>query len=222
MFDQYYDTVAAAETSMENFSLNDNDLALWSGRYRQMIKDTGVIKDGEFFDGGEKNPDIGVGLDGKFNKFEYCNIMYQLYKYLYDSTKQNLYSVRQEDIVFVENMTYMLDRYVSSTEKHIEGRKTTDNSVMDLEPQDMAEWKNIYYPYLSKSRLVRDGSFFGDDLKTPNLGIGADGAFSGRELLHFLFECYRFLLFNRPWSKHAASMQNVADMQAETVQEGWI
>ena len=60
---------------------------------------------------------------------------------------------------------------------------------MKLVSEDMSLWKQMYYPrlVLSGPRLL-DDKFFGSN--NTNLGIGADGEFSGYELFQFLYRLY--------------------------------
>ncbi len=205
MFDRYYDKIK--NTSENNgklvyFSLNNDDMKLWKENYQKLLKEEGIT-DGGFFKDGDKNPNIGVGDDGVFNKFEYCNIMYQLFKYLYINPETMLLTgVRTQDIDNVSAYVSLLEKYVDK----IEGRSPTDNKVISLDGEDMTLWTEKYYPYISKTNIVADGSFWGDNLAEPNYGIGKDGKFSGRELLHFLFQCYKFMLFNKPWERTAENL----------------
>lgn len=195
MFDRhYYDKIKNTKDQNAYFDLTDEDKKLWTESYRDLLKAEG-IPDGEFFKGSDLNPNVGIGADGNFNKFEYCNIMYQLFRYLVKGKDILVEGVREKDVENVYDYLNSLDKYVD----RIKGCSPKDNTVYSLEGDDMTLWQKKYYPYISKTNIISDGTFWGDTLSEPNLGIGKDGKFTGRELLHFLFECYKFIFFNKPW-----------------------
>jgi adenosine deaminase CECR1 len=199
MFENYYDEVKAEGGGhSKKYSLNSKDLQLWKNVYYKMVLDTGKvsgeyhIKDGEFFGDIKKNANYGVGADGVFYKVEYCNFMYQIYKYLYERIKVDTgFRNKQDDISAVKMTLKLLESY---TDK-ISNKGVGFYKCISLNSEHMDIWKKQCYPKLTALNIP-DGTFFGDVQKNANYGVGADGAFYPSELLHLLYQCYKFLFFN--------------------------
>jgi hypothetical protein len=193
MLEGYYDEVKADGTSNSiPHTLKDDDMAMWKTYYYDMVK-AEKIEDCEFFD--ESDPTLGIGNDGKFVKVEYCNFMYRIYKYLYNKRKAENGTVLKDkkgEVNIVNKCIDVLEKYVDS----FKGKGTGYNSTINMSASDTKTWKEECYPELSALNLFPDGSFFGDVHANANYGVGADGVFSARELLHFLYQCYKFKFFN--------------------------
>jgi adenosine deaminase CECR1 len=193
MFEGYYDEVKAdgPKSDKKLHALNTDDMAMWKKYYYDMVKKADIV-DGEFFN---NDPSYGVGNDGTFVKVEYCNIMYRLYKYLYNrrrSEKPHILKDKKGETNVVNKCIDVLEKYVD----YFKGKGTSYNLTTGMLPDDTKTWKEECYPQLTALNLFPDGSFFGDVHANANYGVGADGVFSSMELLHFLYQCYKFKFYN--------------------------
>jgi adenosine deaminase CECR1 len=192
MFEKYYDDVKAEGSGHTKlYTLNSDDMKLWTDVYYKMVKDAGVI-DGEFFGDVTKDANYGVGADGKFYKVEYCNFMYQIYKYLYNhAVSRGRLRNKQGDLNAVKQAVKILEGYTDN----FKNKGVMYNECVTMTGDNLKTWKEVCYPQLSSLKIA-DGTFFGDIYKNANYGVGADGAFYPSELLHLLYQCYKFLFFN--------------------------
>jgi adenosine deaminase len=193
MFEGYYDEVKAdgPQSDKKLHTLNTDDMAMWKNYYYNLVKKENII-DGSFFN---NNSSYGVGDDGSFVKVEYCNIMYRLYKYLYNrrqSEKAPVLKDKKGETNVVNKCIDVLEKYV----EYFQGKGTSYNTAINMSSADTKTWKEECYPELSVLNLFPDGSFFGDVHANANYGVGADGKFSSMELLHFLYQCYKFKFYN--------------------------
>jgi adenosine deaminase CECR1 len=201
MFEGYYDRVKAEGTGNSKvYTLNAEEMNLWTNVYYKMVCDTKDyhIEDFEFFSRSDKT--LGVGTNGSFRKVEYCNFMYQIYKYLYQRRQSGRKSMKRrskaDDVKFVKDCIALLESYVPDF--RYEAR--FDLHTHKLNKEDKEKWDK-YYKINTQYNLIPDGSFFGNAYENVNYGIGADGSFYARELLHFLYQCYKFLFFNYIYEK---------------------
>ena len=68
------------ETGCASFS--GEDMKRWKEEFFPKLVQTGEIIDYQFFN--NRNQSVGVGCDGAFTGYEYFQIMYRLYKKLYE------------------------------------------------------------------------------------------------------------------------------------------
>lgn len=192
MLENYYDLVKEEGTgNSQIYQLQEEDLAKWRQVFYPLIKQMAVygIKNEAFF-GEIPAPAKVKGIDenGRFMKYGYCNLLYQLYRFLLGmeiSTAQKF--TFDDNCTLILETAQMAEAYVP----YFDGQPIDDGRLYAFkEGRDMAEWRNFYH-LNTREELVRDGSFFGNYRGCANLGIGADGAFFGRELLHFLAQCYK-------------------------------
>jgi hypothetical protein len=121
--------------------------------------------------------------------------MYRLYKYLYNrrkSEKAPILEDKRGEVNIVNKCIDVLEKYV----EYFQGKGTSYNTAISMSSADTKTWKEECYPELSALNLFPDGSFFGDVHANANYGVGADGQFSSMELLHFLYQCYKFKFYN--------------------------
>lgn len=63
-------------------SFSAEDMKRWKTVFFPKLVQTGDIIDYQFFD--KNNQGVGVGIDGAFTGYEYFQMMYRLYKKLYE------------------------------------------------------------------------------------------------------------------------------------------
>lgn len=180
--EQFYDVMKKNSTNHSfQFTMNESQKKKWLSDYYPALVSSNIVVDDRFFfpDGRCKN--YGVGNDGIMSVSNYCNFMYQLYKTLVNFTG----SVWQADKEILACI-YMLEPYVW----YYVGKSDITN-VMGMSDEHMKLWKEQFYPDLVESKKIPDYSFFDEENK--NTGIGADGYFNGTELLHFLYQCYKYI-----------------------------
>lgn len=183
MLEKYYDEAQKLpNNNTKCLSLNQEDLKLWTGTYYPQLVQSGVIRDGVFFQNPIKNQNYGIGADGKCTKYEYVQFLWSAYQYVVTDFSANL------GLQYIKECIDMLEPYTEIFKNNL----TETSMVKNLNNNDMDRWKKGFYPFFSKSGLIPDGQFFGDVEATPNLGIGEDGAFYGEELCHFLYQLYKF------------------------------
>lgn len=179
MLETYYDLVRTKSPD-DVMELNKADKKEWTEKYYPDLVKKGIVEDYQFFD--KNNERFGIGVDARFNKFEYCHFLYRCYRAL----------AEEYDRYFMTNYVYccitMLNPYV---EKY--RNLGNEDRVFSLSSEDMEKWKNDFYKNLSKSGLISDCDFFADPTKKPTYGIGSDGIFKGSELTHFLYGCYKYI-----------------------------
>jgi hypothetical protein len=179
MLDKYYDRVKCL-SGMNILSFDSIDMNEWKTKYYPKLVQTGIIRDGDFFQNSLENKNYGIGDDGSFCRYEYVGFLYWAYKALVRSFTTN------QETVYIKHCIDLLEPFVAQFEN-----KGTSDNFFTLPNAIRDKWQSEYYKNLSLSGKISDGDFFGDFKSNPDLGIGADGTFSGVELLHFLFECYR-------------------------------
>ncbi|MDR1149516.1 MAG: hypothetical protein LBK66_12890 [Spirochaetaceae bacterium] len=179
----YYDRAKALPNNNTKVELlNSNDLSVWKSTYYPQLSRAGVIKDGAYFQSPVIDINYGIGADGAFTKYEYVQFLWQAYKYVLTDFSAN------PGITYIKECIDMLEKYTGS----FQNKGTETQKVLGLNAVDLTRWNYEFYPLFSKSGLIPDGQFFGDVNKTPNYGIGQDGAFAGEELCHFLYQLYKF------------------------------
>lgn len=199
MLESYYDSIRIKPCN-EAFTLSDKDKELWNKTGRQLV-DAGIISDLYFFSETPETEYKGIGIDRTFYKYQYCETLYECYKYLAgnyvpDSTTQ-----------FVKFCIDMTEPYVNRFRRK-PGEVPTGSMGADFYPfdkDDLHTWNAYCKPIfqcLDTDSDVRD--IYRENIKfwqagaaqPANSGIGDDGRFFGSELLHFLYRSYRFLYIN--------------------------
>lgn len=192
MFERYYDRLSYKNNRGGLHSLDEDDMRTWKDCYYNELSKHPDIQDYTFFEpeAGTKNENNGVGRDGIFSIYEYCNIRYQLYKYLLKKVIM-LIDIQLPVIggVSVMNFIGILEGYVPQ----FAHRGVADTRTVTLKPEHKEIW-DVFYRINEEMQLIPDGEFFGDTKVNPNYGIGRDGEFFGAELLHFLGNCYKYIL----------------------------
>lgn len=56
---------------------------LWRQEYYETYSKTGTIEDADFFNGGNPDPNYGIGADGLYDKQELIHFLYRAYRYIY-------------------------------------------------------------------------------------------------------------------------------------------
>jgi hypothetical protein len=189
MLERYYDRAGGLPNDNSKcLELDKDDMTKWRQVYYPQLSKPEIIKDASYFENPVKNDRYGIGSDGRFCKFEYAQFMYRAYKYVYQHAFRRFDFTKNEKTVNLDQCVTMLEKYVASFE--IKG--TNDCVTVTHMADEIALWKNTYYPFFVKFGIIPDGEFFGDVQKNPNLGVGADCVFYGKELFHFLYQCYKF------------------------------
>lgn len=192
MLEKYYDFVREEGSGNSHiYQLQENDLIKWKQAYYPLIKTMAVygMKNEEFFGEIPETGRIkGIDQDGRFMKYGYCNMMYQIYRFLLGMTISTWHEYTfDHGCTLIMETAQMAEGYVW----RFDGQPVDDSKLYAFaEGVDMADWR-MFYHQNALEEIVADGSFFGNYRGCPNLGIGSDGAFYGRELLHFLSQCYR-------------------------------
>lgn len=192
MLENYYKRFSGKYNSHKVYSLDSGDMDSWKKIYYPELQKYPEIHDADFFQptNEKKNPNYGVGADGTFTLYEYCNIRYQLYRFLV----LRLMDVMDMELPKVEGFSItvlleILEGYVPQ----FAHKGTADAQTVRFCEQHKKIWDNFYA--LNESEcLIADGAFFGNIQANPNYGIGKDGEFYGAELLHFLGNCYKTIL----------------------------
>ena len=183
MLEKYYQKAQNLPNNNKKvLNLEAQDLKDWKNTYYPELVKSGLIRDGEFFQKPLKNLNYGIGIDGAFTKYEYVQFLWRAYKYIVTDFSAN------SGVKYIKECIDTLEPYSSLFENH----STETSDVKSFNSVDMQKWKYEYYPYFSKSGLIPDGQFFGNLKENANYGIGKDGAFSGEELCHFLYQLYKF------------------------------
>jgi hypothetical protein len=185
MLEKHYDAVKKLNGINELFLLPKDDLAIWQNTYYKALVETRFIIDGEFFKYPIKDDeDVGIWKDGRFNKYEYVQFLYRIYKKLLDAFGVFVFQCQNKTVLKLLPCIEFLEHYL----KNFEGKGARDEHQEGVSPSEAAVWQG-YYEALVKTAGIPDGSFFGDVTKNANYGIGKDGWFTGAELFHFLYQC---------------------------------
>lgn len=196
MLEGYYDVIKKECAVGKLYSLNAEDGKLWNDKFYPALLKCPKINDAGFFEPEENHdPNYGVGSDGKFFRYEYCNLLYQLYRFIFWEKlgNRNLMEIIEGNPnVAPAAKAYQLLECLEAHVEPLEKKGTKDQVLYHLEGEELEAW-NEFYQWNSLTHMVPDGEFFGDDRACPDLGIGKDGAYYGVELLHFLFQVYRIL-----------------------------
>lgn len=136
----------------KTLTLAGSDMVEWKNTYYPQLVQSGKIRDGAFFQNPLKDFRYGIGNDGACTKLEYLQFLWSAYKFVVgDFTADN------EALKCIKGCIKMLEPYAAD----FENCGTSPGISRDLEDADMAQWKDEYYPKLSKSGLVPDASYFG-------------------------------------------------------------
>jgi hypothetical protein len=228
MLEKYYDRARDLPNDNSKYlDLDKDDMAKWHQVYYPQLSKCEIIKDASYFNNPVSDDTLGIGVDGRFCKFEYVQFLYRAYRYtsehafrVFDSSggfhtpplgaKQGVWNPdcnhlwnttypvacrgvvdfsKNEKTVNLKQCIDMLEKYTA----RFENKGTYDGATVTPEEHEVALWKSTYYPFFVKFNLFPDGEFFGDVKANPNLGIGADCEFYGKELFHFLYRCYKFM-----------------------------
>lgn len=202
MLEESYDKISVISFDTKLF-LSAKDKVWWNYIGRKLV-DAGIIDDLYFFSETPAKEYDEIGYDKTFYKYQYCETLYECYKYLAGNY------VPDSGTQFVKFCIDMVEPYVNrfrrkpgerpdgATPKG-EGRGA---EYYPFDEDDLNTWKkyclqvfgcmdtnkDIRYIYNENIRFCGNG-----DTSNKNPGIGQDGEFYGSELLHFLYLCYRFL-----------------------------
>lgn len=168
--------------------LKPDHMEQWMKTYYPKLVKSNIIMDDRFFCPDGLKPEWGVGNDGIFTKFEYCNFLYRLAELTVDNSVP-----KNEETNLVIECILMLEPYINYF-----AAKANEGKALSLGVGDLNLWNKEYYIKLVASNLIPDDVFFDKSGRSKNLGIGNDGKFQGTELLHFLYECYLYLLKKSP------------------------
>ncbi len=167
-----------------NTSMNimtDSERLQWIGHCEKLID--GKFQFEEFF---YRNDAMKLPTDGKnMTKYQYIALMYLAYKE-YVGIPQKDDAARKKLIDCIR---------LCEKNQYIEFFRRQGNDVSTVytfAKEDRINWWKDYYQILVQTGLVCDSQFF-TKTKDMRFGIGIDGAFTGPELFHFLFECYKSL-----------------------------
>ena len=180
MLEKYVDRFPATRGCVK---FTGEDMRLWMhDYYRNLVHGGPQLPDDKYYTGNDRESNLGIGNDGEFSGEELFQFLYRLFQAI------TLHKIQSMDMMKIMNCSEMLS-CAEMLEKYVsEYQKTRKN--MKLVSEDMSLWKQMYYPrlVLSGPRLL-DDKFFGSN--NTNLGIGADGEFSGYELFQFLYRLYK-------------------------------
>ena len=199
MLESYYDMISPKRCD-EALTLSNEDKKLWNAIGRKLV-DAGIISDLYFFSETPETEYKGIGFDRTFYKYQYCETLYECYKYLAGSY------VPDSKTQFVKFCIDMTEPYVNRFRRK-PGEVPTGSMGADFYPFDQNDrhaWEAYCKPLFKAASTdsdVRDIyqeniRFWQAGASQPNnSGIGEDGQFFGSELLHFLYRSYRFLYIN--------------------------
>ncbi len=192
MFERYYDRLSGKNDSHRVYSLDTEDMKLWKTVYFVELQKYPDICDADFFRPADqdKHPEYGVGTDGEFVLYEYCNIRYQLYRcmVLEQLKVMGMTSLPMGQMGEIEELLKILESYVPQ----FMHKGTRDSQLVSFCDEHKKIWDK-FYALNRNEELIPDGTFFGNIQSNPNYGIGKDGSFFGVELLHFLGNCYKII-----------------------------
>jgi hypothetical protein len=187
MLEKYYGQVQALPNdNSKSITLQGTDMAAWKNTYYPQLVKTKRVMDGEFFQYPLRDTRSGIGDDGVFCKYEYIQFMYRAYRFFLVNDEM---FARNSGTRYIKECIDFVEPYHTQ----FANKGMADGVVAYFPSNKMDMWKLDYYVYLSLSGLIPDGQFFGDVSKDSRLGIGNDGAFAGKEILHFLYECCKFV-----------------------------
>lgn len=196
MLERSYDKISASSFDAPLF-LSEEDKECWNSTGRKLV-DAGVIDDLYFFSETPAKEYDKIGYDKTFYKYQYCETLYECYKYL---AGNYVPSIKTQFVKFCIDMT---EPYVNRFRRK-PGEVPTGGMGADFYPFDKDDehtWNAYCKPIFKDAGTdsdVRDiylenNKFWLAGASQPNnSGIGEDGLFFGSELLHFLYLCYRFL-----------------------------
>ena len=192
MFEKYYARLSGKNDRNTVYSLDAGDMELWKSAYYAELQKYADIQDADFFqpDGQGKNQDYGVGRDGQFVLYEYCNIRYQLYRcmVLEQMKMMGVEALPKGQITDIGELLKRLEGYIPQ----LMHKGTKDSQLLSFRDEHKKIWDK-FYELNRNEEMIPDGRFFGDIQRNLNYGIGKDGAFYGVELLHFLGNCYKII-----------------------------
>lgn len=202
MLEESYDKIKAISFDTP-LSLSENDKIRWNNTGRKLV-DAGIIDDLYFFSETPAKEYDKIGYDKTFYKYQYCETLYECYKYLAgnyvpDSRTQFVKFCIDMTEPYVNRFRRKPDEKPDGTAPKGEGKGA---EYYPFDKDDLNAWKkyclvvfgdmhtdeDIRYIYNENIRFCGNGN-----TSNKNLGIGEDGEFYGSELLHFLYLCYRFL-----------------------------
>lgn len=93
----------------------------------------------------------------------------------------------QKDIDVVWKCAFMIEKY------HYMVFMRDANTISAFKGEDMDAWKTTFYKQLVQSNMIPDTVFFDPKNTNPNIGVGADGAFSRAEYINFRYQLYYYL-----------------------------
>lgn len=191
MLEGYYDSVASTpyDTLVK---LQPDDLTEWKTNYYRILHtEAGIITESDSMTFGNGGCD-GIGNDGAFRKYEYCRTLYELYRYLAYPHVNNTVGSGSEAIRTIAAEIRMVESYVPDFYYEYLG---DTKGVVTFEDGDMEAWQNCFYSFNGEQNIC-DSEFFAVDAGSNSLdqmGVGFDGKFCARELIHLVYELHKAL-----------------------------
>jgi hypothetical protein len=176
------------DNTVQAMNLDAEDMAAWKNDYYPKLVQGGIVLDGKYFQNPLVNPNLGIGVDGALLKYEYVQFQYRCYRILVDGAFP-----ANKGVKYIKKCIDMLEPYLGFFEN-----KGTGNTPQFLSEADKKVWLSDYYPHISATGLICDAEFFGDAGREPYNGIGSDAGFYGRDIFHFLYQCYRYVYYTLP------------------------
>lgn len=119
-----YDFCCSLDEDVEHFRGNAYNCSeqryikkkdLWHQEYYETYSKTGIIEDADFFNGGDPNPNYGIGADALYDKQELIHFLYRAYRYIYS------FCAYHNDMIFcgINLNEDMVSRYYAAEEDGI-------------------------------------------------------------------------------------------------------
>lgn len=161
MFEKYYARLSGKNDRCTVYFLDTKDMEIWKSAYYEELQKYTDIQDGSFFqpDDEKKNPNYGVGRDGEFVLYEYCNIRYQLYRcmVLERMKMMGVESLPKGQIADIGELLKILESYVPQ----LMHKGTQESQLVRFSDEHKKIWDR-FYELNRNEELIPDGKFFGD------------------------------------------------------------
>lgn len=149
------------------------------GFYNQMNKIG--IADSTATHGARNNSNFGIGTDGAFIRFEYFNVLYRIYFYLFNMLQAQFGIQDFMNLTPVYRAMCLLSNYLEL----VANRGAGDAYVHKLDEEDLALWADLY------DELCLLGVIC-DEESQPWL-VQKDGTFNGAQLMNTLYRGYEVI-----------------------------
>ena len=144
MFEKYYARLSGKNDRNTVYSLDAGDMELWKSAYYAELQKYADIQDADFFqpDVQGKNQDYGVGRDGQFVLYEYCNIRYQLYRcmVLEQMKMMGVESLPKGQITDIGELLKILEGYIPQ----LMHKGTKDSQLLSFRDEHKKIWDKFY------------------------------------------------------------------------------